>query len=92
LPSEFGLEYLFRWGYFAYRFRAFRAMIRLCENYFKIVECLMGLRVFDGHGKRALDVRCTLSMSTRWLASLGCEVAGLDVRFLLGLAHTQSIL
>ena len=88
--DKFGLEYFFRRWYFAYRFRAFRAMIRLYESYFKIVECLTGLEVFDGHGKKALDIRCALGVTTKWLASLGYEVIGLDVSQILSLAKRAS--
>jgi len=43
--KEYVLEYFSRWNYFAYRFRAFKAIVKLYEDYFKLIKYLTGLRL-----------------------------------------------
>jgi 2-polyprenyl-3-methyl-5-hydroxy-6-metoxy-1,4-benzoquinol methylase len=88
--TYYTVEYFFRISYFSYRFRAFRAVKRLYEKYFKLIESLTGLRLFDGNGKRALDVGCAIGVETRWLASLGYDVVGLDVSEVVNIAKKLS--
>jgi 2-polyprenyl-3-methyl-5-hydroxy-6-metoxy-1,4-benzoquinol methylase len=82
----YGLGYFFRSWYFGYGFKAFKAIIKLYDGYFKLIERLTGLSLLNGRGKRALDVGCALGVTTKWLASLGYEVIGLDISEAIKLA------
>ncbi|WP_042667418.1 class I SAM-dependent methyltransferase [Desulfurococcus amylolyticus] len=84
--SSFNEEYFRRLTYFGYRFRTWRAIVRLYEDVLRRASSVVGVNMLDGRGKRALDVGCALGVTTRWLASLGYEAVGLDISEVIGVA------